>query len=299
MSTTIETSVRPAALDRISILLNARRQSLFIETYEEHRFESDLKALAEEKDYELLSWSFTSGVYDVIKNEMVNDKMQDPEKLIDFIKSYNESSKKNAIFLIKDIHDLWGNVRVKRKNRDLLERPRGKDEGYRPIFFMAPQVNIPSELERLITMVSYDLPTRDRVEEQLAGMEAFLKSRGLEVPTGRERQSIINALVGMTLVEITNVLKETVTQRHRIDVNDIIKEKEQIIKKTGILEYITDLGNMENVGGLDLLKEWFDDARYAFDFEAEEYKVDAAKGIILTGFPGSGIEKMPSSGESR
>lgn len=289
MSTVIENSKRPAALDRISILLNARRQSLFIETYEEHRFESDLKSLAEEKDYELLSWSFTSGIYDVLTNEMVESKMQDPERLMDFIKSYKEDTKKNVIFLIKDIHDLWGNVRVKRKIRDLLERPRGKDEAYRPIFFMAPQVNIPSELERLITMVSYDLPTRDRVEEQLAGMEVFLKSRGLQLPTGRERQSIINALVGMTLVEITNVLKETVTQRHRIDVNDIIKEKEQIIEKTGILEYITDLGNMENVGGLDLLKEWFDDARFAFDFEASDFKVDTAKGIILTGFPGSGI----------
>lgn len=289
-TTTIESSKRPSGLDRISTLLNARRSALFIETYEEHRFEQDLKQLAEEKDYELLSWSTTSGMFNVLTGEVLDKSVQDPERMIDYVTGYKSGNKGsgNAIFLIKDIHDMWNHFRVKRKIRDLLERPRGKDEAYRPIFFMSPQVSIPAELERLITMVQYDLPTRERVEEQLVGMESFLRSKGLPLPEGREREGIINGLVGMTLVEITNVLKETVTQRHRIDVNDIIKEKEQIIKKTGILEYVTDLGNMENVGGLDLLKEWFEDARFAFDFDAKEFKVDPARGVVLTGFPGAG-----------
>lgn len=272
-----------SGIEEISTLMNSRRRAILVNTFEEERFQEDLKAVIEAKSMEAYTWSITSGVKDLITGELHQaGKIYDPVKMLDFIQKYE----KTAVFIIKDFHDIWTNFQAKRRMRDILEET---DNVYKPLLLVSPQVNIPMELEKLITMVSYELPTREQVEEQLVGMESFLKSKDLPVPEGRERVGIINALVGMTKSEIVNVLKKSVAKNKRIDLAEIVAEKEQVIKKTGLLEYVTKLGDMSNVGGLDILKDWFNDAYYAFDHEARRYNVDPIRGVVVAGFPGTGI----------
>lgn len=282
------TQLQLTGMDEITTLLNSRRQAVLVNTFEEERFQQDLQPIADLKGYEMIGWTITSGFIDLKTNEVISN-IPDPQKAIKFIEDYKNS----AIFILKDIHDLWTNYMVKRKIRDFLEFP--KTGAYKPLFFVSPEINIPSELEKLVTLVTYELPERKEVEEQLAGMETFLKDNNLPLPEGRERQAILNALIGMTLSEVTNVLKKTVAKNKKIDLNDIVAEKEQIIKKTGLLEYITQLGDMKNVGGLDLLKDWFNDAQYAFDFDAKEFNVDPIRGVVLAGFPGTGKSMVSKS----
>lgn len=270
-----------SGIDEISTLMNSRRKAILVNTFEEERFQEDLKPLAETKTMEVFAWTITSGLKNLLTNEPLDQKIYDPIKLFDFIQKYEKS----AIFIIKDFHDIWGNFQSKRRLRDFLEEPVNP---YKPILLVSPQLNIPMELEKNITVVNYELPTREQVEEQLAGMETFLKKSDLPVPEGRDRVAIINALVGMTQAEIINVLKKSAAKHKEIVLDEIVAEKEQVIKKTGLLEYITKLGNMENVGGMDILKDWFNDAQYAFDHEAKQYGVDPARGVIVSGFPGVG-----------
>lgn len=274
-------SRKMSGIDEISTLMNSRRRAILAHTFEEERFQEDLKTLVEAKGQEAYAWTITSGLMDIITGE-ITQKIYDPVKIMDFIDKYDKS----AVFIIKDFHDIWSNFQAKRRLRDVLERT---DNIYKPILLVSPQLNIPMELEKLITMVTYDLPTRDQVEEQLAGMEQFLRSKDLVVPNGRERVAVINALVGMTKSEIINVLKKSVAKHKRIALEEIVAEKEQVIKKTGLLEYVTKLGNMDHVGGMDIIKDWFNDAYYAFDHEAREYGVDPVRGVVAAGFPGTGI----------
>lgn len=291
------------------VLLRARNRAMLLSTFEEGRVETDIISMAAKmENVNVYAYSVTSGLtkkeYVVHRGkpsiEEKDPQMMTPNKLIDYIdgisKTPTDNKNDTSIFLIKDIHDLWSNPSVKRRIRDLLESPRkSKDNNgrffpYTPLVFISPLVEIPLELERLVQIVDYKVPTREEVSNHLKGMENALEERN--IPTGlkdeREREAAVNALVGMTHVEIDNVLLKTTTENGKIDINDIIKEKSQIIKKTGILEYITNLGDMSNVGGLDNLKEWLDDARYSFDHEATEYGVDTTRGLIITGFPGTG-----------
>lgn len=276
-----------SGIDEIATLMNSRRRAILVNTFEEERFQDDMKPLVEEKALEAYTWTITAGLIDLITGKQV-EKIHDPVKLMDFI----EKKEKSAIFIIKDFHDIWTNFQAKRRVRDILETP---DKIYKPLILVSPQVNIPMELEKLITMVSYELPTREQVEEQLAGMEAFLRTKDLNVPEGRDRVGIINALVGMTKSEIVNVLKKSVAKNKRIALEEIVAEKEQVIKKTGLLEYVTKLGDMSNVGGLDVLKDWFDDAYYAFDHEARQYNIDPVRGVVVAGFPGTGKSLVSKS----
>ncbi len=284
-----------SGIDEISTLMNSRRRAILAHTFEEERLQEDLISLIEAKGYEGYAWTITSGLVDIITGEL-KEKIYDPVKMLDYIDQYDDN---HAIFIIKDFHDIWTNFSAKRRLRDVLEKEREvknssenseekKQKPYKPIVLVSPQINIPMELEKLITVVTYDLPTRDQVEEQLSGMESFLESMDLPKPEGRERVAIVNALVGMTKSEIVNVLKKSVAKHKKISLDEITAEKEQVIKKTGLLEYVTKLGDMSNVGGMDILKEWFDDAQFAFEHEAKEYKIDTAKGVVISGFPGTG-----------
>lgn len=278
-----------SGIEEISTLMNSRRRAILVNTFEEERFQEDLTAVIEAKSMEAYMWSITSGVRDLITGEIhQNGKIYDPVKMLDFIQKYD----KPAVFIIKDFHDIWTNFQAKRRMRDILEE---SDNVYKPLLLVSPQVNIPMELEKLITMVSYELPTREQVEEQLIGMESFLESKDLPVPEGRERVGIINALVGMTKSEIVNVLKKSVAKNKKIDLAEIVAEKEQVIKKTGLLEYVTKLGDMNNVGGLDILKDWFNDAYYAFDYEARKHNIDPVRGVVVAGFPGTGKSLVSKS----
>jgi|SRR5579875_491562 len=267
-------------LDEISTLLNSRRRCVLVDTFEEERVQEELKLLGEEKGYHVFSWSITAGLYDAITGEQIK-KIHDPIKIMDHIQEYTDI----AMFILKDFHDIWSNFQAKRKLRDVLE---STDRIYKPILLMSPQASIPMELEKLITVVKYELPTREQVIEQLEGMEQYLRHKELPVPEGRERDAIIHSLVGMTQTEIKNVLKKSVSKNRRIDLAEITAEKEQVIRKTGLLEYITKLGDMSNVGGMDVIKTWLEDAYYAFDPEARKYNIDPVRGAVLAGFPGTG-----------
>jgi ATP-dependent 26S proteasome regulatory subunit len=269
-----------SGLEEISTLMNSRRRAILVNTYEEERLQSDLKTLVETKGYHGFAWTITSGIYDIITGEQIQ-KIFDPIKMLEYVQNYEEQ----AVFIIKDFHDIWTNFQAKRKLRDVIETA---DKIYKPIILVSPQTGIPMELEKIITVVNYELPSRERVIELLESIETYLKMKELKVPEGRERESIIHALVGMTESEIVNVLKKSVAKNKEIVLSEIVAEKEQVIRKTGLLEYITKLGDMSNVGGMDVIKDWLSDAYYAFDPEARNYNVDPVRGAVLAGFPGTG-----------
>jgi SpoVK/Ycf46/Vps4 family AAA+-type ATPase len=82
-----------------------------------------------------------------------------------------------------------------------------------------------------------------------------------------------------------------VVQHKRFDIDDIpeiLMEKEQIIRKSGILEFYATSDNFGDVGGLDELKSWLGARIQAFSEQARKKHLPPPKGILLVGVPGCG-----------
>ena len=72
------------------------------------------------------------------------------------------------------------------------------------------------------------------------------------------------------------------------DVNEVFAEKQQIIRKSGLLEYYAASEDFSNVGGLAVLKDWLNKRAVAFTDEARAFGLPAPKGILLLGVQGCG-----------
>ena len=71
---------------------------------------------------------------------------------------------------------------------------------------------------------------------------------------------------------------------------EFLKEKEQIIKKSGIIEIFTTNSDMKDIGGLENLKGYLSNKSKIFSnlAEAKNFGVDVPKGILIVGMPGCG-----------
>jgi SpoVK/Ycf46/Vps4 family AAA+-type ATPase len=70
----------------------------------------------------------------------------------------------------------------------------------------------------------------------------------------------------------------------------IRKEKQQMIKKSGILEMINVKETLDDIGGLERLKSWLKKKAAVYNqyYEAEKWGVDIPKGVLIAGMPGCG-----------
>src|SRR5258707_5841742 len=122
-------------------------------------------------------------------------------------------------------------------------------------------MEIPTELDKEITVLNYPLPTRDDLSDLLDKIIADVKQFAQVIidldDAGRER--LLQAALGLTLGEAENVFAKIIVKDERLsgeDVNEAFAEKQQIIRKSGLLEYYASSESFANVGGLGVLKAW-------------------------------------------
>lgn len=139
----------------------------------------------------------------------------------------------------------------------------------------------------------YPLPNRQEVSEQISKfINQYKGMKGVSVDTSAETLSALtNASLGLTYAEIENCLARALVEDHKLDINDIksiVNEKKQIIRKSGILEYVENKLSLEDVGGLTVLKRWLELRGKTFSEDAKAFGLNPPKGVLLVGIPGCG-----------
>ena len=82
-----------------------------------------------------------------------------------------------------------------------------------------------------------------------------------------------------------------IVTRSRLDPEDVdllLAEKEQIIRKSGMLEFYSTPERFGSIGGLENLKAWLRQRGKAFSEAARQFGLPSPKGLLLVGVPGCG-----------
>jgi len=278
-------------------LFKARFPYVYISTWEEERAISVIDSVA--KDESLIKtqrttyiWSQTDGM--CLQGTKGREETKQPIKALEFIEKCEEP----AIFILKDFHVFFGvagrnvDYALIRKTRDLVSvlknSPRPKS-----VVFLSPTIVLPSELQKDVTILDFDLPTIDEIKSLLNEMIDMNKQSGRIIIDldESEKERLCKAALGLTLQEAENAFARSMVEDGKLDIGDleiILEEKCQVIKKTGILEFIKSDLNMNDVGGLENLKRWVSKRNKSWLDSAQKYNIPAPKGVLITGVPGCG-----------
>lgn len=201
----------------------------------------------------------------------------------------DDGFEQETFIVLKDIHGEMNSPKIISLLKRIAENNLYNDYYSATIFIVSEITVIPKELENYITVFDIPLPT---TKEILSVISEFTKDMDIIV-----EQDVINDIAlsfkGLNEFQIKQILNLAYQDGGCIDKEDkllILKEKEQFIKKSGMLEIVNFSETIDNIGGLENLKEWL--ARKAKIFanldKAIKYGVDVPKGIMIIGMPGCG-----------
>lgn len=288
MTTTSNTQSARKQHEDLVAYLNARRKSILVQTFEESRFLEDLELISSEKGARIYFFTMARGLF-MISEPGSDERYEDTEvrDIEGAIQYLNEEVNGQAYLVIFDPQDLWNDPRVKRDIRDHIEH-FSSPQKYRPLIFVSPHADVPLEIEKLTAVTEFQLPSREDLQTQLDAMIDFMKQNNLETPNPEDYESVLNAINGLTFAEADNIMKKSVTKHKRLDITEITLEKAAAIKKSGLLQLITNTIPLDTIGGIDNVRKWLRRAELTMRPEAKKYLTAPAKGIVLNGFPGTG-----------
>jgi ATP-dependent 26S proteasome regulatory subunit len=281
---------------RLANRLKAKFPILYLPTWEEDRVISAIRRVVENEELirtrrKLFTWSLTTGL--IMDGQAPNEESKAPLNALERVEKFHEP----AVFVFKDFHVFFGestrpaDPHVVRRVRDVVPALTSGSCA-KSLIFVSPSLVLPLELQKHVTVVDFELPSFDDIMNKLQEMVETHRPSGLPIDLqDTDYEHLAKAALGLTMDEAENAIALAMAEDGRLDVHDvevILGEKQQIIRKTGILEFInTDL-TIADVGGLENLKRWLNKRDKSWLDEARRYCLPAPKGVLLTGVPGCG-----------
>jgi AAA+ superfamily predicted ATPase len=280
--------------DELEVLIRARYPVIYVVSWEEERVEKELARVAAARNKKFHVWTCTQGIVrygaEPQRTKGGSGNTADPLSALDAVLQHVEP----AISLFKDFHPYTeenrANIAVIRRLKDVAYQLR---DSYKTIVIVAPVMRIAPELDKDLTVIEFLPPgpadfnrLLDRIIEDVKDkpqVRINLDAAG--------REQLVQAARGLTLKEAENVFAKTLVLDGTLDADDVsvvFSEKQQIIRKSGLLEYFASSEQFTDVAGLDNLKQWLSKRSAAFTERAKAFGLPAPRGVLLLGVQGCG-----------
>lgn len=262
----------------------AGQPAIFIKTYEDIRVQRTFREIASElneregNNYDLYSFDTVEGLVNIL--EPGGGGTTDPLEAVQMAAEMDGQS----ITLFPNFHAYFDDggsqfaILVQRYIR--VAKRKGNH-----LIFMGCKKIIPDEVERELVVEEFSLPKREDLE---AVVRQTAEDAGIECPDGQELSSVVGATLGLTLSEASDNLAFNVVRSGRFDPQAIALEKAQQINKSGLMQVMPGVGSLDDIGGVELGKQWVLDRKRLFTPDALLYGAEMPKGVLLIGVPGSG-----------
>ena len=280
---------------KLILMIRAYYPVLYLHSYEYYRTKQKIKGIVEllrreGKKVNYYQWDCVYGLVQILpdKTEKRIERMQNPLEVLAYILNSKKSGEKN-IFVLDDINNHIDRDEVKLMFRKIAEATNNNTHA----IILSSIYRLPAELEKYITVLQIPLPKRNELGEVL---DIVAKQSKVELKTNL-RNRLIDAALGMTSMEADLAyclasVKDGFDEKSPFTVSS---EKEQIIRKSGILDYFPKNESLKDVGGMENLKEWLKKRQLAYDKEARDWGLKEPKGLLLLGVPGCGKSLIAKS----
>lgn len=258
---------------------------IYIDTFEEDKIDTLIESISGTLGREVYEWNGTYGYIDFeTKAPMIEDCTL--EMMLEQLKE--KELLENKIIVLKDIHSYLEDSTVVSKLKGIAKLISQGIEA--TIIIVSDILVIPKELERYITIVEIDYLCHADIKKII---QNFVSENELPKLEAVLLEEFATAFKGLTEFEILNLLALSYAkdgELNKTDLSLIFDQKQQMIKKAGILEMIPLKETMKDIGGLENLKDWLNRKAKVYKNmgKAKEYGVDMPKGVLIAGVPGCG-----------
>jgi SpoVK/Ycf46/Vps4 family AAA+-type ATPase len=267
--------------EELNTLIQARYPLIYLITPEEERAEAAIAHIAQLCAYEkVFIWTMTMGMVEYGTEQKPQSRTLSAEAAIREM-IHHEGS---GIFVFKDLHPFLDDPSTVRWLRDAIAA--FKHGASKNIILMSPYQKLPLDLEKDVVVLDFPLPTLD--ELSLVLTKHLSPQHPISAPT---REKLLKAALGLTKDEAEKVYRKAQVKAKRLtesEVDIVLSEKKQLIRRNGILEFIEEDETIEAIGGLGELKRWLKQRSNAFTEAAREYGLPQPKGMLILGVPGCG-----------
>ena len=248
-----------------------------------------------EEEYSLFSWDsiegiqvrdFSEGILKTGKLEQEVNGTNDPLIVLDWAGSTKEGVglEDNSILFLLDYHHYMDKNIIVRKIRNML--PTFKATG-KTLVIISHAVDLPPDIEKEVTPIQFKLPNVDELRVVLKGLTDAVKKKNLN-PYPKNDLPILEAALGMTAYEAEGAFALSLREKRAFDVGVINREKAAVVKKTDMLEVVKVTKTLDDVGGLDNVKNWLLAREHNFTEKARKFGLRPPKGLLIGGLPGTG-----------
>jgi SpoVK/Ycf46/Vps4 family AAA+-type ATPase len=269
--------------EELSILIQAQYPLIYLVTSEEERAEQTIVTIAQSKPQRrVFLWTVTHGIVEHGQpRNITQHNTVSPEAAIEWVTRQREP----GIFVLKDLHPFVDSPAVTRWLRDAIASFKGTQK---TIILMSPVHQIPIELEKEVAVLDFPMPDMTELNHVLSQQLEQIRTRRISTEA---REKLLKAALGLTRDEAEKVYRKAHVKTGHLteeEVDVVLSEKKQLIRRNGILDYIEEDETLDGVGGLEELKRWLRQRSNAFTERAREYGLPQPKGMLILGVPGCG-----------
>ncbi len=268
--------------DEIRRALVGKNPLVYLHTWEEERALRLLESFAEKVyrgERPLTTWTCVGGFSGAIDDP----EAFDPGRAIQAVIDHPE----RGFFVFKDLSEFMTLPEVCRSLRDAYQVLGSADKF---LFIVSPEVALPEILKKEIFLIEME-PPGERDFQQL--INRFSQTyRGVRLDRQLASELPV-ALKGLTLAEAQHTLhrifRAQAQRRPAAEtMREVMVEKANIVRKSGILEFILPDANLGAIGGLDNLKDWLRRRQRPLTWGAIADGIPTPKGMLVMGVSGCG-----------
>ena len=260
---------------------------ILIEDFDYARIDEIISAGLANSDAAIREWNPATGITNF------ENKEGRIESLDNFLAEiYQDEYKKERFIVLKDIGAFVDNPRVNSFLQLIAQRKLYDYKGWNTtIVIVSPSIKLPEEILKYSSYL--DIPFPDDVEIDLQIDEHLEVNDYKDEFREEDKPSIRESLKGLSRFDIDRVLDMAMSEGGTLSAKDnvmIKQQKKNMVKKSGLVEYVDTTLKLEDIGGLDHLKQYLNDKKTIITSlsKAKSYGVKTPKGIFIVGMPGCG-----------
>lgn len=258
---------------------------LYLVTFEEEKIDALIRDLAEGR--KILEWNMARGCVSFDTKAPLAAYMDLPAALENWL---DQPELDSHFLVIRNAHLALRDAPLAISRLKALVRRIVHDQNTdATIFLVSSQSYVAPELEKFITVFDHAPPEAAEITQIIRDHET---KHGHNVDEGVVKR-LVSELRGLSEYEIVRLLNRGFQRDGAIGADDIdlvIEEKKQIVRKSGILEMVSATDKMRHIGGLGALTAWLEDKAQIMDDlpAAQAFGVETPRGALIAGMPGCG-----------